>query len=130
MSANTVGSLVLLYRSELRSSLQAPFARFARAAGVGRYRLVGIHAGKASLAPMLTYLSSNFAVIFTSLLIVEAVFGVPGIGFVIFQALRSRDRGLVIGATLAVAFVVVLANLITDILAAAVDPRVRTGEQT
>lgn len=129
MSANTVGSLVLLYRSELKASLQSPFARFARAAGVSGYRLVGVHAGKASLAPMLTFLSSNFGVIFTSLLIVEAVFGVPGIGFVIFQAVRSRDRSLVIGATLVVALVVVLANLIADVLAAAVDPRLRTGEQ-
>jgi ABC-type dipeptide/oligopeptide/nickel transport system permease component len=129
VSATTLGSVVLLFRSELRSSLHSAYARFALASGIPRRRVVAVHTGKASLAPVLTYLSANLGVIVTSLLVVEGVFGLPGVGYVIFQAVRSRDRSLVIGTIVVVAVVVVVANLVIDVLAAAIDPRLRTGER-
>jgi ABC-type dipeptide/oligopeptide/nickel transport system permease component len=128
VSASTLGSVILLFRSELRASLHSSFARFATAAGISRRRVVGVHAGKASLAPVLSYLSANLGIIVTSLLIVEGIYALPGIGYVIFQAVRARDRSLVIGTTLVVAVAVVIANLFMDLLAAAVDPRLRVGE--
>ncbi len=119
------GPVMLLFTSELRQALSAPFSKYARSVGLTRTRVVGVHAARAAAGPVITYVASNLGYLMTGVAVIEAAFGIPGVGGLIISSIGSRDRQTVVGGVLVVAVLVVAANTVADVIAAVIDPRLR-----
>ncbi len=127
LSALSVGYIILLTRSEVRETLSAPFLRAARGRGYTTARLLTVHAMRPSLIPVIAFIAANIGQLFVGLIIVEGVFGLPGLGGAVFEAIRDRDRGLLIGLVTLFILVTLVVNTLADLLIAAIDPRLRAA---
>lgn len=117
--------IMRLTRSSLLEVLHTDFVRTARAKGLRESVVVGRHALRNSLIPVITVLGLQVAALMGGAVIVEQIFSLQGIGFYFFQTLQSRDYIVVQSLTLYVGAVVVLTNLLVDISYAWMDPRIR-----
>lgn len=126
VAAAATGSVVLLTRSELGAAGGARYTVAARARAIPERRIVGVHALRASLVAIVTVVSANTAQLLTALIIVEGVFEIPGVGGTLFTAVQRRDHALLIALLVVATAAVLVANLVADLLYAAIDPRIRT----
>ena len=101
------------------------YIRTARAKGLTTPVIVVRHALKNALLPALTVAGLQLAALVSGAIVVETVFGWPGIGSLVFTAIKGRDFPLVQAGTIIFGVTVVLANLLVDVLYAYVDPRIR-----
>ncbi len=122
------GILTRMVRSTVSEELLKPYMQSARAKGLRRYRAVTRHALKNALIPVVTVIGLQFGALLTGAIITETIFSWPGLGRLLIQAIRLRDYPLVQGAILVIAGTYVLVNLLTDLLYAALDPRIRFDE--
>ena len=99
----------------------------ARAKGVAPWRVLVRHALRNSLFGLITIVGLNIGTLVGAVVIIEAIFSLPGIGQILLQSINDRDIPVVEGTVLVFAVVVVAANLLTDLLYAALDPRIRYG---
>jgi len=116
-----------LTRGSLLETLRSPFVRAARARGVPATRVVWRHALPAALTPVISYLGPATAAVLTGSLVVETIFGLPGLGRYLVQGALNRDYTLVMGMVIVYAALMVVLNLIVDVAYAWLDPRVRHG---
>lgn len=112
-------------RSALFDTLHQDFMRAARAKGVPEPALVGRHALRNSLLPMITLAGFAFPALLGGAVFVERVFNWPGMGSLVVAAIAGRDYALVVGAVVVGGFMVVVGNLLADICYGWADPRVR-----
>ena len=112
-------------RSCLLDVLRQDYVRTAQAKGLRQRAVVVRHAVKNAMIPVVTILGLQFGSLLGGSVVVESVFGMPGIGLLILNAIGMRDYPIVQGTVLVVALTFVLVNLVVDLLYAAVDPRVR-----
>jgi oligopeptide transport system permease protein len=125
LAALSTGYVALLTRAELRQTLRAAYVKAARGRGLKPWRIVGVHALRPALTPVVTFVAANVGQLFVGLLVVEGIFRMPGVGGALFASIRNRDRALLIGLVTVVMVAVIIANAIADVVAAALDPRVR-----
>ncbi len=125
-----VGGATRFVRGAMLETLSQPFITTARAKGVPPGRVVTHHALRNALTPVVTLLGLSLPALFSGAVFVEAVFAWPGVGRVLVEAVRARDYPVVMAATAISAVLVVAGNMIADVLAAWVDPRVRHGSAT
>jgi peptide/nickel transport system permease protein len=114
-----------LMRSSLLEMLSSDFVRTARAKGLTEWAVVFRHALKNSLLPVVTIMAIQVADLLTGAVIVESVFGIPGIGRVSVSAIMNRDVPLLQGSVILTVVLVVLGNLLADVSYAFLDPRIR-----
>lgn len=114
-----------LTRGSMIDVLNSDFVRTARAQGLGRQTILRQHALKPALLPVLSYLGPAAAGILAGSVVVEQVFGIPGLGQLFIEGSGNRDYMLVLGIVLVYAFLVIVFNLLVDILYGVVDPRIR-----
>jgi oligopeptide transport system permease protein len=114
-----------LTRGAMVETLQHEYVLAARARGVTRRRILFVHALKNSLVPVVTAAGPLLGTLLTGVFIVEAIFSIPGIGRYYVTSVLARDYPVVMALTLLLAFVVVLANLVVDVLYGVLDPRTR-----
>lgn len=119
------GYLGQVTRDEFSSAMEQPFAVSARARGMSDWGVRWRHALRHAILPGLTLSGWALGSLFSTAVIVESVFVRPGLGRVLVDAVTSRDMPVVMGVTLFVAAVYVLANLLVDIGFVRVDPRLR-----
>lgn len=112
-------------RASVLEVLSQDYIRTARAKGLAERVVILRHVVKNAMVPILTVLGPIFAALVTGSFIVEQIFAINGIGRHFVTAVFRRDYGVIMGVTLFYAFVVAVANLVVDILYAAVDPRIR-----
>jgi peptide/nickel transport system permease protein len=113
-------------RSSLRSVMQAPYIRAARATGVAGWQLIARHALRNALIPVMTIIGFELTRLIGGAFLVEQVFALPGIGSLVITAVLERDLPLVQGVVLCIACLVVLINLLVDLSYGWLNPRVRT----
>jgi peptide/nickel transport system permease protein len=122
-------ALVALYTRMIRSSMLETLSsdpiRTARAKGIGEPWVVGKHALRGALAPVVTILGLDFGVLLGGSVVIETAFGLPGIGQYAVQSVLSNDLPAIMGVTVFAATCVLIANLLVDLLYAVLDPRVR-----
>jgi peptide/nickel transport system permease protein len=122
-----IGGAARFVRGAMLDTLSQPFVTTAYAKGLKPRRVVSHHALRNALTPVVTMLGLSLPALFSGAVFVEAVFAWPGVGRVLVEAVRARDYPVVMAATAISAVLVVAGNLIADVLAAWVDPRVREG---
>lgn len=112
-------------RAAMLDVLGEDYVRTARAKGAGAARVVLKHALKNALIPIITVIGLSIALLVAGAVVTETVFGLPGVGNLVVQAVLRRDYPVIQGALLVVAAIYVLINFAVDMLYLVVDPRVR-----
>lgn len=125
LAASIAGSNIRYVRSAMLEVLEMDYVRTAKAKGLGRWLVVGRHAWRNALLSIVTVIGMQLPMLLGGAVIVEQVFGWPGLGLETFSAIISRDYPVVMGVCLLSAVVVLSANLLTDIVYALVDPTIR-----
>jgi oligopeptide transport system permease protein len=114
-----------LMRGSMIEVLRANYIRTARAKGLPTLRIVLSHALRAAALPLVSYLGPALAAILTGSLVVEQIFGLPGIGRYFVQGALNRDYTLVMGVVICYAALIIALNFLADIAYGILDPRVR-----
>lgn len=114
-----------MMRSSMIEVLSQDFVRTARAKGLGRMRILGRHVLPNALLPIIAMIGIDIGIFMSGIVVVESVFGWPGIGQLAWQAIQRVDIPIIMGVTLISAFAIVLGNLIADVIAPLVDPRIK-----
>jgi peptide/nickel transport system permease protein len=122
-------ALVARYtRVSMLEVLQADYVRTARSKGLNERRVILVHVFKNALIPLITVLGPNIPNLLTGTIFIESVFRVPGLGRFFVTSMWERDYPLIMALMLLIAVVWGVTYLISDVLYAVVDPRVRLGE--
>ncbi|PPD16335.1 MAG: ABC transporter [Methylobacterium sp.] len=111
-------------RASMIEALRSDHVRTLRSLGMGQ-RVIVLHALRGAILPIMSYLGPTAAALLTGSVVVETIFGLPGIGRYFVEGALNRDYTLVMGTVVVVAIFVLLFNMIVDILYALLDPRVR-----
>ena len=125
LSFNPIAYIARQTRSSMLEALEQDYIRTARAKGVGELMVIVKHALKNAVTPVITYLGPLVAGLLTGSFVVESFFSVPGIGRYFVTSVSDRDYTMIMGIVIFYGIFVVVCNLISDILLAIVDPRVR-----
>jgi peptide/nickel transport system permease protein len=111
-------------RASLLEELTRDYIRTARAKGLSRLAVIVRHGLRNALLPVLTVIGLQTGRLLAGAILTETIFSWPGIGLWVYESIESRDYAIVQGATLVIAVIVVVVNLVTDLLYAVVDPRI------
>jgi len=114
-----------LTRASMIEVLESDFVRTARAQGLDMLTIVRKHALRPAMLPLLSYMGPAIAGILTGSVVVEQIFGVPGLGQLFVRGALNRDYTLVLGIVILYAVLVIALNLAVDILYGFIDPRIR-----
>jgi len=114
-----------LVRGTMLETLQQDYIRTAKAKGLRWRRVVGLHVLRNSLIPVVTAAGPTLGFLITGSFVIEEIFAIPGIGRYYVTAVTSRDYSVVMGLTVLLSIIVILANLVVDILYGILDPRTR-----
>ncbi|MCB6176590.1 ABC transporter permease [Rhodobacter sp. Har01] len=114
-----------MMRSSMIDVLRADFIRTARAKGLTRARVVLGHALPNAILPVIAMIGIDIGIFMGGIVVVESVFGWPGIGQLAWQAIQRVDIPIIMGVTLVSAVAIVLGNLLADLVAPFIDPRIK-----
>jgi oligopeptide transport system permease protein len=120
-----IAYIARLTRASMIDVLASDFVRTARAQGLGTLAVIRYHALRPAMLPVLSYMGPAIAAILTGSVVVEEIFGIPGLGQFFVRGALNRDYTLVLGIVVFYAMLVILLNLVVDILYGAIDPRIR-----
>lgn len=125
LGAMYAGYIARLSRSGMLEVLSQDYLRTARAKGLPEYKVILKHALRGGLLPVVSYLGPAFAHMLSGSFVVETVFQIPGLGRFYVQAAFNRDYTMILGTTIFLAVLIVVFNLLSDILATWLNPRLR-----
>jgi oligopeptide transport system permease protein len=120
-----IAYIARLTRASMIDVLGRDFIRTAYAQGLGTATVVRVHALKPAMLPVLSYMGPAIAAILTGSVVVEEIFGIPGLGQFFVRGALNRDYTLVLGIVVFYATLIISLNLLVDILYGAIDPRIR-----
>lgn len=123
----SAATLMRMTRSSMLEVIRADHVRTARAKGLTERVVILRHALKLAMIPVITILGAQIANLITGTVVIEQVFGLPGSGRLLIQAINQRDYPLIQAMVMFIAVTVLLANLLVDISYAWLDPRIRFG---
>lgn len=125
LASQQVAAVSRLTRIGLIEELETDHVRTARAKGLSVSVVLRRHALRRALGPVITVIGARIGYLLSGAVVVEIVFGWPGIGRLLLSAVQSRDGPILLGIFLVVSLAVVLANLATDLAYGRIDPRIR-----
>ncbi|GIC77321.1 oligopeptide ABC transporter permease OppB [Moritella sp. F3] len=125
MSMLYVATFARITRGSMIETMNSNFIRTARSKGLSFPYIVMKHALKPAMLPVVSYMGPAFVGIITGSVVIETIFGLPGIGKLFVNAAFNRDYSLVMGVTILIGFLFILFNAVVDILLAYVDPKIR-----
>ncbi len=125
LSLPQVAYIARLTRGSMIEVLRSNFIRTARAKGLPEHTVIIRHALKPALLPVVSYLGPATAAVITGSVVIEQIFGLPGLGRYFVQGALNRDYTLVMGVVIFYGVLIIVFNLIVDLLYAVLDPRVR-----
>ncbi|MET8808611.1 ABC transporter permease [Streptomyces sp. NPDC004546] len=112
-------------RATMMEILGEDYIRTARAKGLKEQTVIGKHAMRSTMTPILTMLGMDLGALIGGAILTESTFNLPGLGQAVLGAIKNQDLPIILGVTLITSLAVLLANLVVDILYAVIDPRVR-----
>ncbi len=120
----TLALVMRMVRATMLEVLGLDYVRTARAKGLTPRRIKYRHAFRNGLIPVVTIVGFEVATLIAGSAIVETIYGLPGVGYTLLQAIKERDYTLIEDTTMLIAFVVIAMNLIVDLLYGVIDPRI------
>ena len=120
-----IAYIARLTRASMIDVLGRDFIRTARAQGLGTKTIIRVHALRPAMLPVLSYMGPAIAAILTGSVVVEEVFGIPGLGQFFVRGALNRDYTLVLGIVIFYATLIISLNLIVDVMYGVLDPRIR-----
>lgn len=114
-----------MMRSSMLDVLRQDYVRTARAKGLARLHVVLGHALPNALLPIIAMIGIDIGIFMSGIVVVESVFGWPGIGQLAWQAIQRVDIPIIMGVTLVSAVAIVIGNLLADLIAPLIDPRIK-----
>jgi peptide/nickel transport system permease protein len=116
-----------LTRANMLETLGEDYIRTARAKGLEERTVIGKHALRSGLTPIVTVFGLDFGVLLGGAILTETVFNLRGIGYQALTAIRGNDLPVILGVVLIAAIAIIICNLIVDVVYGIIDPRVRLG---
>lgn len=129
LSVIAMGTISRITRSSMLETLRAEHVKTARAKGLRETTILLKHVLRNALIPVVTVTGNYLAALMAGAIATETVFAWPGMGRAIFEAILMRDRPLVLGGVLFIAFIFLITNLVIDLSYAFLDPRIRLGDK-
>lgn len=126
IGTSAAATIMRMTRSSMLEAIRQDYVRMARAKGQSETVVIWKHALKNAMIPVMTVIGLNFGRLLGGIAISEMVFAVPGVGKLIVDAIPVKNAPLVQGGILFIAFAMSIINLVTDVLYAYVDPRIRS----
>ncbi|QBF46828.1 ABC transporter permease [Janibacter limosus] len=124
LGSTSLAYIARLMRSNISDNIKSDYVRTAKAKGLKKGRIVGVHTLRNSLIPVVTFMGYDFGALLGGAIVTEGIFGINGVGGYIFTGIRNRDGIAVVGAVTALVIVYLLMNLLVDLLYGALDPRI------
>ena len=124
----SIGGWMRYTRTNTLEVLNADYIRTARAKGLSENKVVYKHVFRNTMIPLVTTLAGVLPGLFGGSMITETIFDIPGIGNIAYSALREGDIPFIMGYNMFIAILTVIGILLTDIMYAVVDPRVKLGK--
>jgi oligopeptide transport system permease protein len=125
LASTVVAAELRVSRAAVAENLRADYVRTARAKGLSRARVIGVHVLRNSLIPVITLIGVDVGVLMSGAIVTEKVFNIPGVGFNLFRGLSNEDGPVVVGFVSVLVIVFLVLNLVVDLLYAVLDPRIR-----
>lgn len=120
-----LASIARLMRGSVIDSMESDFVRTLRAKGIPRSRIVGVHVTRNSVAPVLTFVAIDLGFLLGGAVVIEGIFNLPGIGQLLFSAIRTQEGPTVVGVATTLILIFLALNVLVDIINSALDPRIR-----
>ncbi|MFC4625592.1 ABC transporter permease [Daeguia caeni] len=114
-----------MMRSSLLDVLRQDYIRTARAKGLARWKILLRHAMPNAILPIIAMIGIDIGIFMSGIVVVESVYGWPGIGQLAWQAIQRVDIPIIMGVTIVSAFAIVLGNLLADLITPIIDPRIK-----
>jgi peptide/nickel transport system permease protein len=121
--------IIRLTRAQVREQSLLDYIKFARAKGLSRRRVIGVHLFKNILIPLVTVIGLELGSVIAFAVVTETIFAWPGMGKLVIDSIFQLDRPVVVAYLMMIVFMFILINLVVDLLYSALDPRVRLAEQ-
>ncbi|MDE0128924.1 MAG: oligopeptide ABC transporter permease OppB [Gammaproteobacteria bacterium] len=121
----TIAGIARITRGSMLESLNADYVRTARAKGLPEWKVIARHVLRPACMPVVSYLGPAIAGAMTGSVVIETIFGLPGIGRAFVEGALNRDYSLILGIVIIYATLIILLNLLADIIYGHLDPRVR-----
>lgn len=125
LSLYPISMISRLTRSSMLEVMKQDYIILARSKGTPYKKVVIKHAIKNAMLPVVTYAGPMFAFLLTGSFVVESIFSIPGIGSTFTSCVLNRDYPVIMGVTIFLGILIISFNLITDIISAAIDPRIK-----
>ncbi|MGQ1838076.1 ABC transporter permease [Kocuria turfanensis] len=125
LAALSLAYVARLTRTSLAENLQSDYVRTARAKGLSETAVVGKHALRNSLIPVVTFIGADLGALLGGAIVTESVFNIPGLGRAVYDAVLRQEGAVVVGIVTLFVFFYIFFNLVVDVLYAALDPRIR-----
>ncbi|MDD2592105.1 MAG: ABC transporter permease [Erysipelotrichaceae bacterium] len=128
LALNPISMITRLTRSSLRDVMSKDYIVLAKSKGTSELWVIIKHGLKNALLPVVTYCGPMFAFLVTGSFVIESLFSVPGLGMEFTSSVINRDYTLIMGLTLFLGAIVIIMNIVSDIAAAMIDPRIKLGK--
>lgn len=125
MMMHYIATIARITRGSMIETMNANFIRTARAKGLPLHRIILRHALRPAMLPVVSYLGPAFVGIITGSVVIETIFGLPGIGQLFVNGALNRDYSMVLGLTILIGALTIIFNALVDILYAVIDPKIR-----
>lgn len=120
-----LASVSRLMRGSVVDTMRSDFVRTLVAKGMSRRSIVGVHVMRNSIAPVLTFLAIDLGYLLGGTVVIEGIFNLPGIGQLLFEAIRTHEGPTVVGVATALTIVFIVTSVVVDVLTSMLDPRIR-----
>ncbi|MBC00096.1 MAG: ABC transporter permease [Rhodobacteraceae bacterium] len=124
-----ISLVIRLTRAGTREAMLQDYIKFARAKGLSRNRIVGVHLLKNILIPVVTVLGLEFGSLVAFSVVTETIFAWPGMGKLLIESIQQLDRPVIVAYLMMIVFLFVVINLLVDIVYSLLDPRVRLADR-
>ncbi|GIG28405.1 ABC transporter permease [Cellulomonas marina] len=125
LAATSFAYVLRLTRTSVQENLSADFVRTARAKGLSRGQVTTRHVLRNSLIPVVTFLGADLGALMGGAIVTEGIFNIRGVGGTLYDAITRGENATVVSLTTVLVLVYIVANLVVDLLYAALDPRIR-----
>lgn len=128
LSLHPIAMITRLTKSSMQEVMRQDYMTLARSKGSSKLKVIALHGIKNAMLPVVTYAGPLIANLMTGSFVIESLFSIPGIGAEYVSSVSNRDYTLIMGLTIFLGLLVIVFNLLSDVVAALIDPRIKVGK--